>query len=92
MKPAGIAQMYPKNALGALEAISGGKGAGANVNKKRSLSFGTEESNKSANPSKLSECMEISSIHEPQPPVLCPNGARWILLMCYRVNIIIPRE
>jgi hypothetical protein len=43
MKPAGIAQMYPKNALGALEAISGGKGAGANVNKKRSLSFGTEE-------------------------------------------------
>ena len=43
MKPAGIAQMYPKNALGALEAISGGKGAGANVNKKRSLSFGTKE-------------------------------------------------
>eukprot|EP00966_Prymnesium_polylepis_P175359 4058182-Prymnesium_polylepis.1 len=43
MKPAGIAQMYPKNALGALGAISGGKGAGANVNKKRFLSFGTEE-------------------------------------------------
>ena len=34
MKPAGVAQMYPKNALGALEAISGGKGAGANANKK----------------------------------------------------------